>query len=285
MKLSSLISIASSVAALAFTLPLSAQLKTPAASPHSVLKQTVGLTEVEIDYSRPSVKGREIFGNLVPYGSVWRTGANQPTKISFSDDVVFGGKEIPAGQYALYTIPGKSEWTVIVYSSTELWGSFGYDDKNDVARFMAKPMKLADKVESVTFTVDALRNEGAVIQLDWDHTRIKMPLDVPTAAKVSAQIEELRGTPEFEKPGVLFAAATYYHEAGKDLKTAHKWVSKAIASSDKPAYWMMARKAHIEVDLGLKKEAKASAEKTLELATAGNNPDYQKIAKDILASL
>lgn len=268
-----------------FAFTASAQLKTPAASPHSVLEQTVGLTEVAIDYSRPSVKGRDIFGGLVPYGSVWRTGANQPSKVSFSDDVILGGEPIPAGEYALYTIPGKDEWTVIVYSSTELWGSMGYDSKGDLARFTVKPTKLAQSVESMSFTIDALRNDSAVICLDWDQTRIEMPIEVPTSAKVLAQIEELKGTPAFEKPGVLFNAGTFYHESGKDLETALSWVSKACELREQPAYWMFARKARIEVALGKSAAAKASAEKTLELATAGGNPDYQKIARDILASL
>ncbi|MDQ8183198.1 DUF2911 domain-containing protein [Pelagicoccus sp. SDUM812005] len=271
--------------ALFLALNAAAQLKTPAASPHSLLEQTVGLTEVAIDYSRPSVKGREIFGGLVPYGQVWRTGANQPSKISFSDEVTLGGETIPAGQYALYTIPGRDQWTVIVYKSTDLWGAMGYDPKGDLVRFVVKPTQLSSPVESMTFTIDALRNDGAVLNLDWDRTRISMPLQVPTEQKVMAQIESLKGTPAFEKPGALFNAATFYHESGKDLQTALEWVSKACELSERPAYWMYARKARIEMDLGLKAAAKASAEKTLELATAGGNPDYQKIARDMLAQL
>ncbi|MDQ8203027.1 DUF2911 domain-containing protein [Pelagicoccus sp. SDUM812003] len=267
------------------TVSLHAQLRTPAASPHAHVKQMVGLTEVEIDYSRPSVKGREIFGGLVPYGNVWRTGANQPTKITFSDDVVLGGESVEAGTYALYTIPAEDEWTIIVYGSTELWGSFGYDSKNDVARFTAKPQKLQTAVESFTIGIDDLRNDSASIYLDWDHTRVAFKLEVPTESKVMTQIDELKGTPEFDKPNVLFSAGTYYHAAGKDLKQAHEWVSEACEKSESPAFWMYAAKARIEVDLGKKKMAKASAEKTLELATEAGNGDYQKIAKDILASL
>lgn len=270
-----------------FVVPSSvqAQLKTPAASPHSVLKQTVGLTEVEIDYSRPSMKGREIFGGLVPFGSVWRTGANQPTKVTFSDDVVLGGEPVKAGTYALYTIPEKDEWTIIVYGNTELWGAFGYDKANDVVRFKAKSTESNRSLESFTIGIDNLQNDGANIYLAWGDTVVSIPLEVPTNEKVMAQIEALKGTPEFSSPNVLFAAATYYHEAGKDLKQALAWVSEACEKRDQPAYWMYARKARIEVDLGMKKEARKSAQTTLELATEGNNPDYQKIAKDILASL
>ncbi|MBC2604527.1 DUF2911 domain-containing protein [Pelagicoccus albus] len=262
-----------------------ANLKTPAASPHASFKQTVGLTEVEMDYSRPGVKDREIFGELVPYGKVWRTGANQPSKIRFSDDVVFGGEKIPAGEYALYTIPGEAEWTVIVYGSTELWGAFGYEEKNDVVRFSVTPMTIDEQVESMSFGIKDLESDQAVLYLEWDYTCIEIPILVPTDKKVMSQIEKLKSSDSFDSPRTLFAAGTYYHETGKDLKTALKWVSSACEKSEKPAYWMLARKAQIEMDLGMTKEAKASAEKTLKLATEGGNPDYQKIAQDILESL
>lgn len=274
-----------SACALVFLASANAQLKTPAASPHSTLKQTVGLTDVEVDYSRPSMKGRDVFGGLVPFGAVWRTGANQPTKVSFSDDVVLGGKDIAAGTYALYTIPGADEWEVIVYSSTELWGAFGYDQANDVARFTAKPIALGHAVESFTIGIDGLRNDGAVIYLAWDKTRIDLPLTVHTHDAVMSQIEALRGTDAFENVGTLFSAGTYYHESGADLNQALEWVSSAVEKSEQPAYWIYARKARIELDLGKKGAARESAERTLELATAGGNPDYQKIAKDILAQL
>lgn len=285
MNRSFLVRVAGVAAACLLTLSAQAQLRTPAASPHSLLKQTVGLTEVEIDYSRPSMKGREIFGGLVPYGQVWRTGANQPSKITFSDDVVLGGQSLEAGTYALYTIPEEGEWTVIVYAKTDLWGSFGYDKSNDVARFSVKPETLSESVESFTFGIDALRNDSATIFLEWDTTRVAFELEVPTDSKVMSQIEELKGTSEWDKPNVKYAAGTYYHAAGKDLKQAHKWVSEACEEMENPGFWMFAAKARIEVDLGKKKLAKESAEKTLELATAANNGDYQKIARDILASL
>ncbi|MBK1880269.1 DUF2911 domain-containing protein [Pelagicoccus mobilis] len=263
----------------------SAQLRTPAASPFSSVEQKVGLTDVSIEYSRPSMKGREVFGGLVPFGAVWRTGANQPTKLTFSEDVVLGGKDVPAGTYALYTIPGEDEWTMIVYKSTELWGSFGYDQTNDQARFTVKPQQLSKEVETFTIGIDGLRNDSATVYLDWEKTRVAFSLEVDTTAQVLSQIEELKDKPEFQKVNVLFSAGTFYHEAGIELETALEWVSKACEKRKQPAYWMYARKARIEADLGLKAEAKASAEKTLELATAGGNPDYQKIAKEILAKL
>src|SRR5690606_6138336 len=138
------------LAALAFAAAARAQIDFPAASPRAVVKQTVGLTEIEIDYSRPSAKGREIFGGIVPYGEVWRAGANAPTTIELSEDAKLGGENIPAGKYALYAIPGEDKWTIIVYGSTELWGSYGYDSANDVARFDVEPQSLGRHVETLT---------------------------------------------------------------------------------------------------------------------------------------
>ncbi len=275
------------VAALAAALAAAgaAQIKFPAASPHATLKQVVGLTDVEIDYSRPSVKGRQIFGGLVPWGEVWRTGANEPTKITFSDEVTLGDATVPAGAYALYTIPQKDSWTIIVYGTTEGWGSFGYDQSKDVARFTAKPSELAAPVETFTIGIGDLRNDSATLHLDWDRTRVSIPIKVPTTARVMSQIDSAKDTPAFKEPNTLFGAGSFYHDAGHDLPQALNWIATAIDSSERPGYWMYARKARLEIDLGRKEAAKISAEKTLELATQAGNGDYQKIAKDLLASL
>lgn len=270
---------------IASAMPIHAQINFPAASPAATVKQVVGLTNFEIEYSRPSVKGREIFGGLVPYGEVWRTGANAPTKITFSDSVELGGEKIPAGTYALYTIPTKDEWTVIVYGSTEGWGSIGYDQSKDVARVKAKPTKLDHAVESFTIGIDALRNDSAVLYLDWDHTRVAVPIKVPTNERVMSQIDSLKDKPEFQNPNTLFGAASYYHESGYNLPQALAWVTAAVEKNENPAFWMYARKARIEVDLGKKDAAMASAKTTLDLATKAGNGDYQKIARDIIASL
>lgn len=262
-----------------------AQLNFPSASPQASVKQTVGLTTVEVEYARPSVRGREIFGGLVPWGEVWRTGANAPTKISFSDDVTVGGEKVAAGTYALYTIPGKDEWTVIIYGTTEGWGSFGYDSSKDVVRFKAKPTALEHSVESFTIGIDALRNDSASVYLDWDQTRVSFPLQVPTTSRVMTQIESLKDEPEFQNANTLFGAGSFYHDSGYNLPQALAWVTTAIEKSEDAGYWMHARKARLEVDLGQKDAALASAKLTLDLATKAGNGDYQKIAKDIIASL
>ncbi len=278
-------SFATAALALAAASPSFAQLSFPSASPAASFKQIVGLTTVEVEYARPSVRGREIFGGLVPWGEVWRTGANAPTKISFSDEVTLGGAKVAAGTYALYTIPGKDEWTVIVYGTTEGWGSIGYDSAKDVVRFKVVPRALEHVVESFTIGIDALRNDSATINLDWDRTRVAFSLQVPTTTRVMSEIDSLKGKSEFQNPNTLFGAGSFYHDSGYDLPQALAWVTTAIETSERPAFWMHARKARLEVDLGQKEAALASAKLTLQLATEAGNADYQKIANDIIASL
>src|SRR5664279_351842 len=157
--------------ALTLTAGLFAQdpkIQLPKLSPAATLKQTVGLTDIEINYSRPSLKGRVVVGKIDPYAKVWRTGANASTKITFSTPVKLNGTEIPAGAYALYTIPGEREWTIIVYKDTSLWGAFGYDQKNDLVRIPATAVKLADSVETFTIDINDLRTESATLNLIWD---------------------------------------------------------------------------------------------------------------------
>lgn len=162
---------------------LSAQEKAKA-SPHSVLKQTVGLTEVTVDYHRPSARGREIFGGLVPYGEVWRTGANQSTDITFDKPVIFGGESVEAGTYGLYTIPGKDSWTVILYSDPSLWGAGKYDESKDVVRVKADVVELQPTLESFTIGLNALTKESAVLHFDWVNTRAAVEIKVGEMSKM-----------------------------------------------------------------------------------------------------
>ena len=160
--------------------PLFAQTKTPApaASPACTLKQRVGLTDIEIDYSRPGVKGRVIFGGLVPFDKVWRTGANEATRITFSTPVKFNGEEVPAGTYALFTIPGKNEWTIILNKTAKQWGAFHYDDKADLLRVKSTPAELAEPVETFTIDINDIRDDSATLNLIWDKTRVPVKLSL-----------------------------------------------------------------------------------------------------------
>ena len=249
----------------------------PAPSQHGTITQRVGLTDVSIDYSRPDKRGREIFGGLVPYGKVWRTGANEPTKIKFSDAVKIEGKDLPAGEYAFYTIPGENEWTLIFSKNLKLWGAYGYKPDADALRVTAKPTTLPNEVKTFTIGISDLKDEGATIHLDWDKTRVPVNLTTNTTEKVSSEIAEGLKNPADLKPGFYYQAASFYYEHDKDLDQAAKWVDTAIEKQKEPRYFMYYKKAQIEAKLGHKDQAKAAAEKSIELLKAGPNPDETAI--------
>lgn len=266
---------------MAFTTTLSwAQLKIPAASPFQSTKQSFGLGEVTIDYSRPATKGRTIFGDLVPYGKVWRTGANATTKITFSSDVKFGGKEVKAGTYGLFTIPGKTSWEVMLSKDLNLGANVAdYKQENEVARVQVKPTTLSYKVETFTVNMADIMPSSATLEIMWDKTRVGVPITVDIDPIISQNIKASMAS---EKPA-YFEAASYYYETNRDLPQALTWVNKAVEQNPK-AFWIMLLKARIEMKLNDKKSAVASAQKTVELATAAKNGDYVKMANDLIAS-
>jgi tetratricopeptide (TPR) repeat protein len=249
----------------------------PQASQHSTITQRVGLTDVSIDYSRPDKRGREIFGGLVPYGKVWRTGANDPTRIKFSEAVKIEGKDLPAGEYALYTMPGENEWTIIFSKNLKLWGAYGYKPDADALRVTVKPTTLPNEVETFTIGFASLKDAGATIHLDWDRTRVPLQLTTNTVEKVNAQIAEAMKNPADLKPGFYYQAASFYYEHDKDLDEAAKWIDTAIEKQKEPRYFMYYKKAQIEARLGHRDKAKAAAEKSIELLKGGPNPDETAI--------
>jgi hypothetical protein len=255
------------------------QLKVPAASPVSTLKQSVALSEVTIEYSRPSVKGRVIFGDLVPLGKVWRTGANASTKITFGEDVKLEGNPVPAGTYALYTIPDKDEWTIILNKNLTLWGSDGYKQEEDYLRFKVKPTALNSKVESFTFNITDLASTSANIEILWENTRVVFNLTVDIDAKVMKSIETNMASDK--RP--YFQSASYYYDNDKDMKQALTWVNKAIEQNPK-AYWAVLLKAKIQVKTKDTAGANISAQKVITLAKEDGNNDYVKMAQDLIAS-
>lgn len=163
--------------ALSFSLPLAAQNQKPLASPKATVMQVVGTTEMTITYHRPAVKGRAIFGSLVPYGQVWRTGANENTTISFSSDVKINGKSLKAGTYGLHTIPGASSWTIIFSNDSKAWGSYSYDQKNDALRVDVRPAE-SEFVERMRFTIDDMTENRATVVLQWEKTRVTFDVEV-----------------------------------------------------------------------------------------------------------
>ncbi|ATC64006.1 hypothetical protein CMV30_08625 [Nibricoccus aquaticus] len=258
----------------------------PAASPASTLKQRVGLTDIEVVYSRPSVKGRTIFGGLEAYGKIWRTGANNATKLTVSTPVKLNGTDIPAGTYELFTIPGETEWTVIIHKDSSQWGAYKYDAKNDIARFTATPVKLTEVVETFTIDVNDIRNESATLNLRWERTRVPIKLTVDTASLVVPQIEAALASPAKKSSGFYFNAAQFYFDQGLDLTKAKAFITEATAG-DKPAFYMVHLKAKILAKLGEKADAIAAAKQSSELAVAVEGPQsgFVKMNNDLIASL
>lgn len=254
----------------------------PKASPPAVLKQRFGLTDVEIEYARPGVKGRKIFGALVPFGEVWRTGANTATKITFSTDVKLGGQAVPAGSYALFTIPTATEWTVILSKVTGAWGAYSYDAKDDLVRVKAKPIALAESVESFTIDVGDLRDDSANLSLAWEKTRVSVKLENNLVATMVPQIEAAMKA-EGQKP--YFAAAMFFYDHDLDLKRALAWMDEAI--KEKPdAMWMIYRRGLILEKSGDKAGALAAAQQALEMAKKAGGPqgaEYTHLSEALIA--
>ena len=260
--------------------------KFPAQSPSATLTQDVGLTKIEIVYARPGVKGRKIFGGTEAFGRVWRTGANTATKITFSTAVKFGGADVPAGSYALYSIPGADEWTVILNKVTGQWGAYSYKEENDLVRVKAKPVKLAQPVETFTIDINDIRDQSATLNLIWENTRVPVKLEVDVASTLVPQIEALMSSGGKISGGQYFNAAVFYYENGQDLNKARTWI-EAATNNDKPAFYMMHWKAKILAKLGDKAGAKAAAEKSKELAVVAEGPQspFLKMNNDLVASL
>lgn len=260
------------------TLAIEAQVKAPQASPKAELEQVVGLTQVELDYSRPSSKGRAVFGELVPYGKIWRTGANANTTISFSDDVVIDGKTLKKGKYALYTLPKADSWDVIFYTSTDNWGNPEKWDESKVAlRTTVKPETLGRKVETFTIAVNNLDNDYANLEISWEKTLVAVKFEVPTQKIATKSIENVLAGPTEND---YFSAAQYYYQSNGDMNKALGWVNKAIEMKKEPPFWYLRLKSLVQAKLGDKKGAIDTAKLSLAGAEKENNGDYVKMNKD-----
>jgi len=248
----------------------------PSASQHSVVKQRVGLTDVEVDYSRPNKNGREIFGGLVPFGKLWRTGANAVTKIKFSHAVTLGGKEIPAGEYALFTIPTANEWTIIVSKDAKVQSAADYKQENDVARITATPESLPMPIETFTIALNDVKGASATLDFLWDKTRVPVKLTTEDVEHVSKQLDAAvsAGTPL--DPRTAYQAAAFYYDNNKDMNQAAKWIDQALEKNP-DAYFMHYKKAQIQAKLGNKKEATASAQKAIDILKKDKTPDDSAI--------
>ncbi|MES2567884.1 MAG: DUF2911 domain-containing protein [Bacteroidota bacterium] len=258
---------------------LNAQLKVPAPSPAATVKQAVGLSDITVEYSRPSAKGRVIYGDVVPFGKVWRTGANSATKITFGEDVKVEGNAVPAGTYAIYTTPNKDSWEVMLYKDLTMGGNVSdYKKENELVRFTVKPKTLTDKVETFTIDMADVTSNSTNVQLNWEKTSVAFAVTVDIDSKIMKNIE----TNVINDSRPYFQAATYYYENNKDLKQASEWADKAMAANPK-AFWIVMLKAKIQAKQNDKKGAVASAEKVITLATEAKNDDYVAMAKKLIA--
>ena len=258
---------------------LNGQITTPAPSPAAKISQTVGLTDVTVEYSRPSMRGRTIFGDLVPYDKLWRTGANKNSMITFSDDVTIAGQKVKSGSYAVYTKPGLTSWEVIFYADTNNWGTpQNWDDSKVAAKANIEVYTMPMDVESFTMSIDALHNNGATLGILWANVYIGVPFEVPTSEKAVKSIESVMNGPSANE---YFAAASYYFQEGKDLAKAKEWIDKAVSMNDK-AFWMMRSQSLIYAKMGDTKGAIEAAKKSMAVAEAAGNADYVKMNKDSL---
>lgn len=263
-----------------YTLSSTAQVNMPAPSSAQTIKQDFGMGTIELIYSRPNAKGRKIFGDLVPYNKLWRTGANAATKIIFNDAVELGGKKIDTGTYVLYTIPGVDNWEIIINKGVKNWGIDGYNESEDVIRFKAEPVKMKTKLESFTMQFANILTESCELHIMWDKTVVSIPVTTNIKERLRAQIETAMQTDK--KP--YWQAAQFYKEYEGNLNKALDNCNKAITDNEK-AFWIWLYKAKIQQEMGDKAAAKVSAKKSLELAKEAKNDDYVKMNEALLKKL
>ena len=268
------------VIATAFSTVNGQSLKTPLPSPPQTIKQDFGISSIELSYSRPGVKGRKVFGDLVPYGKVWRTGANNATTINFGDDVSIGTAKIPAGKYGLLTIPDKDNWTIIITKEVDVTNPADYKQDMDVVRVNVKPMTMKDKVETFTIQFANVASSTCELQMMWENTAVNLPISSDVEAVVMKQIDNLMN--KDNRP--YFQAALYYLNSGKDLNQALAWFDKAIEQQP-DGYWIYHQRANTLAKLGRKDDAKISAQKSIALAKDAKNDDYVRLNEKLLDQL
>ncbi|MDT0553797.1 DUF2911 domain-containing protein [Urechidicola vernalis] len=264
---------------LSVTFALNAQIQTPQPSPGAKIEQTVGMTTIKVDYSRPSMRGRVVFGDLVPYGKLWRTGANMRTSISFGDDVTIEGQELKKGTYAIFSVPSEDSWDVIFYTEYNAGGAPQELDNSKVAlKVNVKTGQMANAWESFTIAFGDFTNDSANLYIAWEKTMVRLNVGVPSDAIAMKSIETTMAGPA---AGDYFQAAVYYLTSGKDLNQAKTWIDKAVEmDGENQKFWVLRQQSLIYAGLNKKKEAVAIAEKSLKLAEKYKNADYVKMNKE-----
>jgi tetratricopeptide (TPR) repeat protein len=261
--------------------PMMAQtIKTPAASPFQSIKQDFGLSNIELSYSRPAMRGRTIFNDLVPYNKLWRTGANAASKIKFNEDVLVEGTQVKAGEYAIYSIPNPTQWEIILNKGASNWGIGGYKEEDDVARFKVPVSKSSMTFENFTMFFDKVQGGNATLYIVWENTMVAFNILTEIDTKIMTQIEEIMV--EDKRP--YFQSANYYYENNKDMNQALLWANKAV-DQNPSAFWVVHLKAKIQAKLGDKKGATATAKESLKLAQAAGSDDYVALNLKLIDSL
>ncbi|WP_397362476.1 DUF2911 domain-containing protein [Olleya sp. R77988] len=265
--------------ALTVSYAVNAQVKAPQPSPFQKIEQKVGLTDITLEYSRPSMKGRTIFGDLVPFGKLWRTGANKNTTITFSDAVTIGGKEVKAGSYAVFATPNAESWDVVFYNDTNNWGTpKTWDESKVAAKVTAEVYPLPMDIETFTMSFDDMTNGSTMLGMMWEKAYVGVKIDVPTDKKVSASIDKVMAGPS---AGDYYSAAVYYLNAGKDIKQAVKWIDMAVEmTKDDPKFWYLRQQSLIYAKAGDKKGAIKAAKASLKGAEKAGNADYIKMNEE-----
>lgn len=261
---------------LAVSFTTNAQIKTPAPSPFQKIEQKVGLTDVTLEYSRPSMKGRQIFGGLSDFGKVWRTGANKNTTVTFSSDFTVDGNKLKKGTYALYTIPGKKTWDIILYSDANNWGNpRKWDEAKVAAKVRVTAQSLPMNIETFTISFDDLTNNSAVLGIMWENTYVGLKFETPTDEMVTKSINKTMNGPSAND---LVSASAFYLQSGKDINKAKTWIDKAIdMTSADPKFWLLRQQSLIHAKAGNTKSAIAAAKASLKYAKIAKNNDYVKM--------
>jgi len=257
------------------------KISTPQPSPLGKISQRVGLTDIDIAYSRPGVKGRTIFGELVAFGKIWRTGANSNTKITFSSDVMMDGQTLKAGSYGLYSIPNKDTWEIIFYSEADKNGvPRDWDDNKIAAKTTVKVGSMPMNIETFTIAFNDVTSTSTIIGLLWEKTYVGIKIEVPTDQMVSATIDAVMAASP--KAGDYYNAAIYYSQQDKDLKKANEWMEKAMSMIEKPGFWQLRQQSLIYAKIGETEKAITTAKKSLEGAKAAKNEAYIKMNSESL---
>lgn len=264
------------IALVAFAVNTRAQVSTPQASPKASVEQIVGLTQVDVDYARPAKRGRLVFGDLVTYGKLWRTGANENTKVTFGDDIKIGGKKLAKGTYALFTIPKADTWEILFYTDTNNWGLPQSWDENKVALAASvTPDKLNESVEYFTIAVEPLDANNGELVLQWDYTSVNIPFEVPTHEKAMASIKISLGANATQRD--YYSAAQYLYAADDDLNLALDYINKSLELGKDQPFFILRQKALIQAKAGDKKGAIATANLSMEAAQKAGNDEYVRM--------